>query len=282
MLDSGELHSDSLFQELLGQDYEKRTLRYMVVEELFPITDLDDPEDLRHVFRDIIKCHRWLVNVPRILHRDISVNNLMFRPRGDRKFGVLNDFDLACTIEEVRRATSKQRTGTKPFIAMDLLELDESAKGPHFIRYDLESIVYVFAWIVCVMSKSERSRIRRLRSGVKAIGMTSGATSTIGFTPQDPKFASLPRTVLSDRSYEPSNQSSYKGYMNNPIMSTCSLAIQTFPRSMKKLSMAMLHTQLFSMLLIVHLPSSLSLLVLPSLHLHSYLYRIISTLSFPL
>ncbi|KAG7090111.1 hypothetical protein E1B28_011723 [Marasmius oreades] len=151
ILDSGEFEGAVSFEHLFGEDYEKRTLRYLVVEELFPITHLTDPEELRLAFKDIVKCHRWLVTVPGIMHRDISVNNLMYRVDGDRKFGVLNDFDLACTLEENRRATSKQRTGTKPFIAIDLLALVKRTEGmaKHFVRHDLESLVYVFAWIVC-------------------------------------------------------------------------------------------------------------------------------------
>ncbi|KAG7088858.1 hypothetical protein E1B28_012812 [Marasmius oreades] len=151
MLDSGEFEGTVSFEQLFGEEYEKRTLRYLVVEELFPITDLAGPEELRLALKDIVNCHRWLVTVPGIMHRDISVNNLMFRLTGDRKVGVLNDFDLACTMEENRRATSKQRTGTKPFIAIDLLTLVKGAEGSakHFVRYDLESLVYVFAWIIC-------------------------------------------------------------------------------------------------------------------------------------
>ncbi|KAG7086790.1 hypothetical protein E1B28_002718 [Marasmius oreades] len=151
MIDSGDFEGTVSFEQLFGEDYEKRTLRYLAVEELYPITDLTAPEELRLAFKDIVYCHQWLVTVPGIMHRDVSINNLMFRVKGDRKFGVLNDFDLACTLDEDHQSSSKQRTGTKPFIARDLLtpakESDTLQK--HFVRYDLESMVYVFAWIIC-------------------------------------------------------------------------------------------------------------------------------------
>ena len=42
--------------ELLGNKYEPRVLRLLVLEELFPITELVAPSDLAQVFRDIFKC----------------------------------------------------------------------------------------------------------------------------------------------------------------------------------------------------------------------------------
>ena len=77
------------------------------------------------------------------MHRDISLNNLMLRVEGDRVYGVLNDFDLA-VLRDVQSSSSKQRTGTKPFMAIDLLHRDASI---HMYRHDLESMFYVLLWI---------------------------------------------------------------------------------------------------------------------------------------
>ena len=68
----------------------------------------------------LILGYRWLFEVPKILHRDISLNNLMLRKEGDKIYAVLNDFDLAVSAD-VKSTSSKQRTGTKPFMAIDLL-----------------------------------------------------------------------------------------------------------------------------------------------------------------
>ncbi|KAJ6572696.1 hypothetical protein DFH09DRAFT_891427, partial [Mycena vulgaris] len=57
-----------------------------------------------------------------IMHRDISRNNLMHRRIGGKIYGVLNDFDLSVVMGKEPRSTSKQRTGTEPYMAMDLLE----------------------------------------------------------------------------------------------------------------------------------------------------------------
>ena len=87
--------------------------------------------------------YEWLYTFPKILHRDISLNNLMFRRKNGKIFGVLNDFDLSVFRDNIT-SSSKQRTGTKPYLALDLLN-----KGgyEHKYRHDLESFLYVIAWI---------------------------------------------------------------------------------------------------------------------------------------
>jgi hypothetical protein len=67
----------------------------------------------------------------------------MLRKEGDKVYAVLNDFNLAVSAD-VKSTLSKQRTGTKPFMAIDLLRPDPLV---HMCRHDLESIFYVLVWI---------------------------------------------------------------------------------------------------------------------------------------
>ncbi|KAF8274785.1 hypothetical protein EI94DRAFT_1713047, partial [Lactarius quietus] len=139
-------HITSLSQALIdriGDRYEERVLRIIVQEELYPITERTTAVDLAQSFREIFKCYRWLYDVPKILHRDISLNNLMLRKEGGNVYAVLNDLDLAVNVD-VQRPSSKHRTGTKPFMAIDLLRGDPTA---HMYRHDLESLFYVLVWI---------------------------------------------------------------------------------------------------------------------------------------
>ena len=39
--------------------------------------------------------YRWLYEVPKILHQDISLNNLMLRKEDGNVYAVLNDLDFA-------------------------------------------------------------------------------------------------------------------------------------------------------------------------------------------
>ncbi|KAJ7610878.1 hypothetical protein FB45DRAFT_761169, partial [Roridomyces roridus] len=62
--------------DLCGEEEEHR-VSVAVFEELFPITDLTNAEDLGKAFHDIFRCYRWLYEIAGILHRDISLSNLM-------------------------------------------------------------------------------------------------------------------------------------------------------------------------------------------------------------
>ncbi|KAK0448042.1 hypothetical protein EV421DRAFT_1658879, partial [Armillaria borealis] len=128
--------------------YEERVLRITVLEELFPITSLRKDTHYAQVFVDILQCHKWLYEHPKILHRDISMANIMYRiDSAGNIFGVLNDFDLSSLIP-IDEATSLRRTGTPPYMAFDLLK-EEKDSGPHLYRHDLEALFYVMLMICC-------------------------------------------------------------------------------------------------------------------------------------
>ncbi|KAK0474732.1 hypothetical protein EDD18DRAFT_1470569 [Armillaria luteobubalina] len=118
--------------------YDEHVLRITVSERLFPVTDLTDIKDIVQVFFDIFRCHHWLYKNPKILHCDMSLNNMMYRKRHDKSerrfkvFGVLNDFDLSCSIP-LKEATSLQRIS-------DVV---------HLYRHDVEAFYYVLLVLCC-------------------------------------------------------------------------------------------------------------------------------------
>ena len=59
--------------------------------------------------------------------------------------GVLNDYDLS-SMKDV--PAGQERTGTVPFMALDLLE-DEAIEGKveHLYQHDVESFVWVLTWV---------------------------------------------------------------------------------------------------------------------------------------
>ena len=94
--------------------------------------------------RDAIKGHRSLYQDAKILHRDVSKNNIIIAdaendadPRG-----MLIDLDLA---KELNSGLSEARhqTGTMEFMAIEVLQ-----GYAHTYRHDLESFFYVFLWII--------------------------------------------------------------------------------------------------------------------------------------
>jgi len=64
-----------------------------------------------------------------ITHGDVSLHNLRYKE--ENKYGVLNDFDLSTIMKPGDRNPNRQgleRTGTLPFMAVQLLE-DEGFDG---------------------------------------------------------------------------------------------------------------------------------------------------------
>ncbi|PBK66012.1 hypothetical protein ARMSODRAFT_960459 [Armillaria solidipes] len=146
--------------------YEERLLRITVSERLFPITDLTDVKDIAQVFFDIFRCHHWLYENPKILHRDMSLNNLMYRKRHDnskgkiRILGVLNDFDLSSLIP-LEEAASLHRTGTPPYMAHELLGRSDVS---HLYRHDVEAFYYVLLMLCCRYEIVQGKVMRELQS----------------------------------------------------------------------------------------------------------------------
>ncbi|KAF9065346.1 hypothetical protein BDP27DRAFT_1366473 [Rhodocollybia butyracea] len=129
------------------EGYGQHILRITVMTKLLPITELTNPADLKIVFRDIFRCYRWLVEEAKILHRNVNVANITFQYGSDGSvYGVLNDFDHAIRTD-VLRPPSSHRTGTAPYMAIDIL--CTSPPPIHLYRHDLESLYYVLVCSVC-------------------------------------------------------------------------------------------------------------------------------------
>ena len=59
--------------------------------------------------------------------------------------GIVNDFDLATWVNH--STTNNDRTGTIPFMAIDLLDGGLDDRIPRLYRHDLESFIWVLAYI---------------------------------------------------------------------------------------------------------------------------------------
>jgi len=174
-----------LFQvgELIGGKfvYERRTLRVIIQERLYSLKALKNVKDIGQAFLDIAcsmcvrfssrvpyaytgSVHRWLLDVPGILHRDLSFNNIMYRTikerngRGETEYicGVLTDYDLSSWAVSLRNdytKTSQQRTGTPPYMAQELLK---GTSDIHLYRHDIESLFYIML-LTCARHKFDYS-----------------------------------------------------------------------------------------------------------------------------
>jgi hypothetical protein len=148
--------------------------------------------ELLEALRDAIGGRRSLLEDGKILHWDISENNIIITehaPEEEPKGGVLIDLDLAKELDSVPSGVS-HRTGTMQFMAIEVLQ----GKG-HTYRHDLESLFYVFIWM-CIRyghenvdmeetaspsgSKPNKARVRMI-------------TTSRGITPQP--FSGTPLTL---------------------------------------------------------------------------------------
>jgi hypothetical protein len=84
-----------------------------------------------------------------VYHGDPSLGNMALRIDEKGKFhGVLTDWDLA-TVKELGEHHGDRRTGTVPFMAIDIL-CDDFWKGkiPRMYRHELEGHVWVLPWVL--------------------------------------------------------------------------------------------------------------------------------------
>jgi hypothetical protein len=80
----------------------------------------------------------------------------MYWKKADKTIcGVLSDYDLSVRLDRKYDGPRKQRTGTRPFMARDLLE---PTPREHFYRHDLESLFYV---IVVLMYRSQDTTLKK-------------------------------------------------------------------------------------------------------------------------
>ncbi|VCU41213.1 Bgt-50511 [Blumeria graminis f. sp. tritici] len=105
--------------------------------------------DLLQGIRDAILAHQSLFKEARILHRDVSINNIILTDPAvnNGRYGLLIDLDLAISLNDVNSEQNRQTmTGTMEYIALGILQANiyETGKGyNHTYRHDLESFFYV-------------------------------------------------------------------------------------------------------------------------------------------
>nr|VWO96499.1 Uncharacterized protein [Ganoderma boninense] len=150
---------------------ERSHVRFVVAEVGRSVTHFRNTKELVMAFRDAIIGHRIAMTKGGILHRDISVGNILIvdNPAShDRCCGFIHDFDYssmsrvapeddvsslsAAELDSLLLADDfhdflKERTGTFLFMASELLT---PSADPiiHAIPHDLESFYWVLLWVV--------------------------------------------------------------------------------------------------------------------------------------
>ncbi|PSR97091.1 hypothetical protein PHLCEN_2v4372 [Hermanssonia centrifuga] len=166
-----------------NEAHEDRVLRGLVYSKYRPLKELfsESCDLLPDMVDQMIDCLHDLRYKANILHRDISCNNIMYEKRRGKIYFILIDFDFASLLDPngLPAVRSKDRTGTLPFMAIELIaDMANSAKGgykriTHRLRHDFESLFYVAVWYIVTMppadsnakEKTYRTYIRQWEDG---------------------------------------------------------------------------------------------------------------------
>jgi hypothetical protein len=125
------------------------------------LTTFKDRLELLQVLRDAVKAHRSLFQDGIILHRYMSVGNIIIvepRREGDPR-GMLIDFDVVVDLAFAPNPNIVNVAGDRPFMAIGILK----QRSPHRYRYDLESLLYTFLHTILCDSDENLPPTSRLR-----------------------------------------------------------------------------------------------------------------------
>ncbi|KAH8109272.1 hypothetical protein DFH11DRAFT_1881375 [Phellopilus nigrolimitatus] len=106
--------------------------------------------------KDIVQIIKKLADEG-VLHRDISLRNIILAKNnsgGPFRKAFLIDFDYAIDLlEQMLDHAKGNRTGTLPFMAIEVLQSHKNGKPKHAHAYyhDLESVFYVLCWLCTVL-----------------------------------------------------------------------------------------------------------------------------------
>ena len=141
---SNKQEKSSLYDANRENHYENCVLSFLVISPAGRVvSEFRSVQELLEVLRDAIPAHQSLYTKGRILHRDISPNNIMITDAtkpGDFK-GMLIDLNMAKETES-GPSGARHRTGTVQFMAIQVL-----LKADHTYRHDIESFFYVLLWM---------------------------------------------------------------------------------------------------------------------------------------
>ena len=146
----------------LDQDhlsFENRVLSYIVVfPPGRPLLKYKTILQLLEAPRDAIKGHRSLYQKGKILHRDISIENIIItEPENEMDMkGIMIDLDSAMELA-VGPTRPGELLGTKPFMAIGLLN-----GRKHTYRHDLESFLYLFLCVAVCNRLTEPAETSRM------------------------------------------------------------------------------------------------------------------------
>ncbi|KAH9903275.1 hypothetical protein C8Q73DRAFT_662079 [Cubamyces lactineus] len=159
---------DSVQQTLSGQFLtpsvpDKVHSRLVMKEICRRLQSFNDWRELVSVVRDALEAHKFAWENHGILHRDLSVGNILIfeQPSVPKPevVGLLADWDLAKPKQLVLnpRPSQPSRSGTWQFLSAGLVTYSDK---PHVLSDDLESVMHILNWLALKHLQTEQSNNR--------------------------------------------------------------------------------------------------------------------------
>ncbi|KAG7098098.1 hypothetical protein E1B28_000072 [Marasmius oreades] len=138
-----------------GLDIRRHHHCFIVMKEVgLPLTDFKVHKELVGAMRDALKAHQGAYERANVLHRDISVGNILIYDQG----GLLIDWEFSKVVNPRISNTPRldERTGTWQFISARILLL-AGQDILHTLTDDLESFFHVLCWVAVQYVQHELS-----------------------------------------------------------------------------------------------------------------------------
>ncbi|CCM06270.1 uncharacterized protein FIBRA_08520 [Fibroporia radiculosa] len=138
-------------QEFVKKQSTRVHFRLIVYQVCKPLTEYSDSRELVCILLDAILCHHDAWVIAQILHRDVSVGNILIdveAMEGGKKMviGILSDWDMCKYKEDLNKGVAQQqRSGTWQFMSALLLK---DPHKRHEVSDDIESFVHLTNWLI--------------------------------------------------------------------------------------------------------------------------------------
>ncbi|KAJ3511830.1 hypothetical protein NMY22_g15526 [Coprinellus aureogranulatus] len=142
-----------------------KIVRAILPKSYLNLWDAGDPDALTKAWLHCAEGHYAAYNAGKFSHFDPSENNLKLVLVDEKVYGVVVDWDLAkLEGENDDTSAAHHRTGTPPFMAIDLLD---GMPWGHLYRYDLESLFYILVWASIHYNLKKGMKSRKVHAAVK-------------------------------------------------------------------------------------------------------------------
>ncbi|KAF8881294.1 hypothetical protein CPB84DRAFT_254716 [Gymnopilus junonius] len=140
-------------RSMVGHNWDgHRTMRIIGMKQLKKITTVKGWEFIKAWLEGVV-CHSFLWQ-NFVEHGDPSLSNLMYDPV--EKCGVLTDFDLSL-LQWEPRVFGTDRTGTIPFMALDLLTSQYwTGYRARYYHHELESFLWILPYVFLLYQDGKR------------------------------------------------------------------------------------------------------------------------------